>query len=841
MASMFSSSTLSGTSIQGKVESSDGYVASDSQNLQTATASPTNLNSPILSPKSSQRRADKLLNAYLEKTTRLTLSQRTNKLWHQLRIGIFTGTSVVTIYRQLSAFEQERKQIFTNSEMLQQFQDMCGILGIKYNAANVAKSNENGGIEQKQYTSGQLKSMNVDTIRSMYAKVFKYADDDMRRDIINQTKKSRLMDALLKRQEINISHDAEGLISCLRNMWYSPDKFKGNAFTEVGVRNESQVTAKLLNNTFTVNDNLNCRNWFDAQVCKCRKSHSDLRSRFIKLECKVVKLEEVGMIRKSSRNPQIQSNVAVSPDGIVVIEHKLHVERDVSQSQSQSIQSRERSVLQPAVHTNLTIASLEVKTASSQSTIDSCKKSAKEYGSFNTFYITKELFHDSNSSNHKNKCRTSLRALVETNHLCQCLHQAYTLDLQHVLYVKASEKGMLYTVLLRFDSQVLQLHEAALQGVISHILNSPMKGLLCQSSLEQMSLVEQSSISSPSTVTSGSSAFNFSTSSSSPSSSSSSSSSSKSKYKFPSPAQMGVDGQKYEAMCQSAHVTRAAVKALEDTKESVDFGCKTLLPKPIALWNRLKTFVDQLARDHDNNMIGATKISPPTMLMYQMFVMLLRQCWKLAGICQVDIDVMKSMQFPLEYYRTILKRHMTFKEFLKLAVGVFTDMGNSASDQNVQCVGQESNCSTPSESQQHAIPECTSLSQWNSADMTKRRLSGDHKPVHVPSTVSYAKRCMICSGKKDTRRTTDKCNECNVPLHPGKCFDIFHSDEVLVKRTRQEMEAQPVAVSNTKGTVPIGTKNTANKKQRIDVSTSVAVSNTKGKVSTGTKNIAKKQ
>ncbi len=44
--------------------------------------------------------------------------------------------------------------------MLQQFQDMCGILGIKYNAANVANvanSNENGGIEQKQYTSNELK------------------------------------------------------------------------------------------------------------------------------------------------------------------------------------------------------------------------------------------------------------------------------------------------------------------------------------------------------------------------------------------------------------------------------------------------------------------------------------------------------------------------------------------------------------------------------------------------------------------------------------------------------------------------------------------------------------
>jgi hypothetical protein len=283
---------------------------------------------------------------------------------------------------------------------------------------------------------------------------------------------------------------------------------------------------------------------------------------------------------------------------------------------------------------------------------------------------------------------------------------------------------------------------------------------------------------------------------------------------------MGVDGQKYEAMCQSAHVTRAAVKALEDTKESVDFGCKTLLPKPIALWNRLKTFVDQLARDHDNNMIGATKISPPTMLMYQMFVMLLRQCWKLAGICQVDIDVMKSMQFPLEYYRTILKRHMTFKEFLKLACGVFEDMGKCASNHNAPSVGQQSNCSTPSKSEPQCIPESTSLSQWNSTDMTARRLSGNHQLVHVPISVAWAKRCMICSYKKNTRRTSDKCDECDVPLHPGKCFEIFHRDTMLVKRTRQEIEEEPVADSNTKRKGCTETKNTANKKKKIDNGTS---------------------
>jgi hypothetical protein len=122
-------------------------------------------------------------------------------------------------------------------------------------------------------------------------------------------------------------------------------------------------------------------------------------------------------------------------------------------------------------------------------------------------------------------------------------------------------------------------------------------------------------------------------------------------------------------MKQTAFVTRATLKAIMAMQTRspgpdmrfIKYGVKTLVPKEISIWNIMKTFADQLARDHENNVIGATKVSPATMLMYRLFVMMLRQCWKLAGICKVDIDILKQKKFKLEYYRTVQKRNMDFK------------------------------------------------------------------------------------------------------------------------------------------------------------------------------------
>jgi hypothetical protein len=61
-------------------------------------------------------------------------------------------------------------------------------------------------------------------------------------------------------------------------------------------------------------------------------------------------------------------------------------------------------------------------------------------------------------------------------------------------------------------------------------------------------------------------------------------------------------------------------------------------------------------------------------------------------------------------------------------------------------------------------------------------------------------------------------------LHPGKCFEIFHRDKILVKCTKQEIAEEPVADSNTKRKGSTETKNTANKKKKIDNATSAIIS-----------------
>ena len=117
---------------------------------------------------------------------------------------------------------------------------------------------------------------------------------------------------------------------------------------------------------------------------------------------------------------------------------------------------RDSHVINPDTDNRIVIASLEIKTACTDNTIKDCQVLANEYGTFNTFYITEEFLQSSDCE--------SFRALIATNHFCQCLHQAYTLNLNHVLYVKAHASGMIYSVFMHFDEKVLLKHEQILSG-----------------------------------------------------------------------------------------------------------------------------------------------------------------------------------------------------------------------------------------------------------------------------------------------------------------------------------------------------------------------------------------
>ena len=79
------------------------------------------------------------------------------------------------------------------------------------------------------------------------------------------------------------------------------------------------------------------------------------------------------------------------------------------------------------------LCSLDNKTSAVDSTIDENMKFASSFGTFNIDYSARKLDKE------------VLQAILVTNHLCQCLHQAYV-GLHYVHYQKTHRERVIYTV-----------------------------------------------------------------------------------------------------------------------------------------------------------------------------------------------------------------------------------------------------------------------------------------------------------------------------------------------------------------------------------------------------------